>query len=384
MADVINERGACPSASGMSRIFHCPASFKLNLSELPETSESAEEGTLLHRVCELEVRLDRGEDNLNEEYQKLCKSLSEEQKGAIAFATKSSANATDYLEGGFSLCLEERLWAKSKLFSGKGDFLAISKNKAVIIDYKFGRGDVERAESNLQLASLAVLVADNYNGIDTVKVVIIQPRALDKSKRTTEAVFDLDAINDAREQINAKCEEALQAETPTQACGYWCAYCPSAYRCKTNNIEVNRQMQLATSPAGNPLTPANVRREFEICEIVEKAVKARKEKIKDYLERNPDILETCGLTLKQGASRAKIGDANEVFNALRAVVDISADEFVKCCTVGMTDLKALYHSKRKDLEKQTLKKSDGELKSLLEDRGLITYTTTAPSIQLIK
>ena len=47
-------RGGLPSASKMTQIVHCPASFRLNKDELPKpSSDAANEGTMLHRYMEL-------------------------------------------------------------------------------------------------------------------------------------------------------------------------------------------------------------------------------------------------------------------------------------------------------------------------------------------
>lgn len=381
--DLTNERGACPSASKMSQIFHCPASFKLNLSEIPTSSAAAEEGTMLHRVCELEVRKERGENALEDEYSTLWEKLTEEQKDTCLYASSQSFEEINlYGFRDVEVLTETRLWAKSELFSGKGDLVVICKDAATIIDYKFGRGEVERAESNLQLAALAVLVADNFEGITAVKVMIVQPRALSKEKRITQAVFELDAINDAREQINAVCKEALTSESPKQSCGYWCKFCESSYRCKAANAEITRQINIATSSAGTAIGVHNARQEFEKCKAAEKFIAARLSKIREFLTNNPDAGDICGLTLKQGSKRAKLGNANDIYDAIQNV-GISPEEFVEVCDVGMTKLQKLYYSKRKiSNEKQTKTGADLELKNLLQDKGLLSYSQSAPTVEV--
>lgn len=381
--DLINERDAHPSASKMSQIFHCPASFKLNLSEIPTSSAAAEEGTMLHRVCELEVRKERGEKALEDEYSTLWENLTEEQKDTCLYASSQAFEEINlYGFRDVEVLTETRLWAKSELFSGKGDLVVICKDAATIIDYKFGRGEVERAESNLQLAALAVLVADNFEGITAVKVMIVQPRALSKEKRITQAVFELDAINDAREQINAVCKEALTSESPKQSCGYWCKFCESSYRCKAANAEITRQINIATSSAGTSIGVHNARQEFEKCKAAEKFIKDRLAKIKEFIENNPDASSICGLELKQGAKCAKLGNPNDIFDAVQGV-GISPDEFVSVCDVGMTKLVKLYHTKRAlTNEKQTQKASELEVKSILRDNGLLTYTQIAPTLEI--
>ena len=385
-----NDRGAMPSASKMSQIFHCPASFRLNLSETPETSAAAEEGTMLHRVCELTLRRGNIKPKDAQELADLKARLTEEQLNATSWACQKATEMSIAFTGDqiAEMGLEERLWAHSKLYSGKGDAIYLGKNAdALIVDFKFGRGDVERAESNLQLAALAVLVYDNFSTpekpIQKIKVAIIQPRAMQADKRITEAVFDAAAIYDARSQINEACDEALNAEAPKQACGYWCKYCASAYRCKAANAEINRQMSLASAPAGNAIGVHNARKEFDLCQAAAKFINARLAKIKEYIEQNPDAAQACGLTLKAGAKRPKLGNANEIFAAVESV-GIAPEEFVGVCDVGLTKLQKLYHEKRKaQNEKQTQKASDLEIRDLLESSQLLTYVQNAPSLAVV-
>lgn len=388
---LMDARGSRPSASKMTRIFNCPASFKLNALEIPETSAAAEEGHLLHRIMELAIQ--QFPEDIHEEmradFDDVHDRLSDEQEQAFNTACWLVKNNVvdsfrDY-DGDRMEVYEKRLWAKSGLFSGQGDAVFIKDDgEAAIVDYKFGRGEVEPAERNYQLAAMAVLVADNYGveQIEKVRALIIQPRALDKTKRITECVYTKADIDTARDAINAACKEAIENAQPRQKCGYWCNYCPSAYRCKAAQEEIAKQYALAVSSPTLAIGKHNAVDMFEKASVVKKLCDEILKRVKEWVSANPD--HGTALILTEGARRAKVGNAAQVFEAVESV-GITPAEFVGVCDVGLTKLLTLYHDKRKNAnEKQTKKASDLEIKQLLADKGLLSFTQNAPTLALDK
>ena len=374
-----DERDGKPSASAMTRIVHCPASFKLNAAEMPENSGAAEEGTMLHRIMELTFTPERTTEE-QVELDKLNGALTPDQEQAILIA-ENELEKTNAFADGWQRYTEQRLWSHSNLYSGQSDMLAISPDgfSAVIIDYKFGRGEVEPAERNYQLAALAVLAADNY-GVENVCAMIIQPRASDKSKRITACEYDKDDITSARDAIESAVASALYAPAPLQTTGYWCNYCPSSYRCKAAQMELAKQYELATSSAGFAIGKHNAVEMFRKATVVQKFCADVLSAIKAWVSANPD--HGTELVLQKGASRPKLGNAGDVYNAVESV-GITPEEFVGACDVSLTKLVALYHGKRKAVDnKQTQKASAIELKQRLNDNGLLSYTQNAPTLKL--
>lgn len=383
--DIADARGGKPSASRMTRIYNCPASLRLNEMETPESSAAADEGTRLHKCCELLLTHPHKQSSEerakgNSEYF----NLSEEQRGFVDFAVTETVKRRDACELDFDLKTEMRLWAKSGMFSGQGDVVLLEQQlrRATIIDFKFGRGEVERAERNYQLAAMAVLVADNFDFIKSVRAMIIQPRALDKSRRITECEYSKADIDAARDAINAACKEAIEAANPAQKCGYWCKYCPSSYRCKAAQEAISAQYKLAVATPNLTIGAHNARQMFERAQLVKKYCDDVLAAVKNYIANNPDA--QCGLTLAPGVKRAKLGDAAKVFEAVESF-GITPEEFVNVCDVSISKLQSLYHDKRKLAnEKQTKKASDIEAKKLFEERGLLKYTQTAPTLKLLE
>ena len=375
-----DERGGMPSASAMTRIFNCPASYKLNAAETPESSGAAVEGTMLHRHMEL-TYMPKKTPEQDAELKALGAALNSEQTQSLAFAENEVEKVAHFFDG--ERHTEQRLWAANMMYSGQADMLVLSPDKksAVIVDYKFGRGEVEPAERNYQLAALAVLAADNY-GVENVRAMIIQPRALDKARRITACEYIESDIEQAREAIDSAVKSALYAKQPREAVGYWCNYCPSAYRCKAAQEEIAKQYALAVSTPTLAIGKHNAVDMFEKASVVKKLCDEILKRVKEWVSANPD--HGTALVLTEGARRAKVGNAAQVFEAVESV-GITPAEFVGVCDVGLTKLLTLYHDKRKNAnEKQTKKASDLEVKQLLADKGLLSYTQNAPTLALEK
>lgn len=381
-----DERDALPSASRMTRIFNCPASFQLNKMEMPESSTAAEEGSMLHRVCELTVKPEAFcSEKERAELAALVKGMDDEQAQVVKYATSTVLSLAREMEDADGVpiqrTLEERLWEKGKLFSGKGDVILFGSGRATIIDYKFGRGEVEPAERNYQLSALAVLVHQNF-GLDNVRAMIIQPRALEKSKRITECTYGAEDLELAEAELAVACRDAVEARTPRQSCGYWCKYCPSSYRCNAAQNMITKQLELAVSNAGCAVNVLSARRLFENANLVKKYCDDVISSVKKFVMENPDAGLECGLELKPGARRPKLGDADAIFQAVEDI-GILQEEFVGVCNVEMGKLTALYHEKRKAVnEKQTKKASEMQCRERLENAQLLTYAQSAPVLKL--
>lgn len=373
-----DERGALPSASRMTRIFNCPASFKLNAMEMPETSASAEEGKTLHRVCELTIKTRTNDEEA--EFKELISTLTDEQAQIVAYATQI---VEKYKTDSFAIECELRLWDNDKLFSGQGDVLITYPNgDALIVDYKFGRGEVEPAERNYQLSALASLVYQNVENIKRVRAMIIQPRAFDKTKRITECEYSVGDLKVATEQLRQACKEAIESVEPKSKCGYWCNYCKSSYRCKQAQDMISQQHKLAISNPSIAVGQHNVVEMFQKASVVKKLCEDILSNCKNWIMKNPD--HNTRLVLQQGAKRAKLGDANDIFLLLENEIGIQPSEFVGCCAVEIGKVSSLYHEKRKAVnEKQTKKASDIEVRELLENSKLLTYSQSATSLKLL-
>lgn len=136
---------------------------------------------------------------------------------------------------GDELMLETRLdmsWVHPKLF-GTGDIL-IYKRRAkqlVVLDYKYGSGHVVEV-STPQVRTYAIGAAKMFEkeGVETVTLVIIQPRAYHKDgavREETIEVFDLYEFESTL-AIHAKATDDPDAEL---VAGEHCKFCPAAWGC---------------------------------------------------------------------------------------------------------------------------------------------------------
>lgn len=376
-----DERGGMPSASKMTRIFNCPASYKLNAAETPENSGAAVEGTMLHRHMELTYMPAKTPEQ-DAELKALGAALNSEQTQALAFAENEVEKVAHFFDG--ERHTEQRLWAANMTYSGQADMLVISPDKksVVIVDYKFGRGEVEPAERNYQLAALAVLAADNY-GVENVRAMIIQPRALDKARRITACEYIVSDIEQAREAIDSAVKSALYAKQPREAVGYWCNYCPSAYRCAAAQKVMDDESALVAK--GFEITPDNVREVFEKAKFVGKMCADIVKKCGEVVSENPD-LET-GLYF---APNSPIRSIPDTLGALRVVEEklgreLTDDELCRLVQFKIGELERFFTAEMKaanpdaKITKKALAEAFGKA---LKERGLIEYSAKAPSLKV--
>ncbi len=153
-------RGGRPSASGLERLCLCPGSWQAEAS-CPEEAESADAaaGSRLH------LHMEKGtlpEDAAEAEAVAWCRRM----EGELA---------AELLGDEASERREARLWARDRAFSGQPDAVFVAGDRALIVDYKFGRGEVASAPGNLQLAALAVLAGQALPQVSEVFAAILQP-----------------------------------------------------------------------------------------------------------------------------------------------------------------------------------------------------------------
>lgn len=379
-------RGGLPSASAMTRISHCPASFRLNAMELPSpSSEAADEGTLLHKVMELAAY---GVEKADE-FLQLFNALSPEQATAVTVAQtelnkiafKFDAQHDGKHEYFYERRLELRNNADEVIMTGKGDYVGIIDNSAFVVDYKFGRGYVEPAERNFQLAAMAVLVAETWS-VESVDVHIIQPRA-ESERKVTSAHYTREDIRITSAKIIDVCGEALYARTPRQSVGYWCKFCESKYRCAVAQRAMDEETALVAK--GFEITTANVREVFEKAKFVGKVCADIAKKCADVVAQNPDI-ET-GLYFAECGSVRKIDDTLRVLTWLENKLgrELTNAEFSALVSFKIGDLESFFTSELKKTspyKKITKKELDEAFGRELSELGLLIRTPKAPSLKV--
>ena len=380
-----DERHGLPSASKMHRIANCPPSHQMEqLCPKDTGSEEAASGTRIHAVLAGLA----GEDTLDAGEKETMEMCERQAKALVA----------EWSSGTHSMTLrEKRLWLNKGLFitsyrhsgsrfSGQADLIVIEpeERRAIVIDYKTGRGDQAEAVDNAQLASLAVLVG-NYTGVESVRVAIVQPW----EGPPTIADYDEDALDNAGDWLQDKLREAEHA-TPEQANpGPWCKYCRAAetLRCERyRNAQETAIAPLATSDLAT-MSPTDQRQAlFEralelpastLAEIIGKLamlgrmIDAAKAAGKERAQSDPAFQAFYTLKEKQGIR--KIRDVGAAFEAASGV-GVTAADFTSKCKLGLGDLRELLH-------KATGSKGR-ELESLLESVLAGNIEQGEPSVEL--
>ncbi len=224
-----DERRGVPSASGMERLVQCPASWQMESTHgVDSESEAAASGTRIHAVlaglaeyatltqAEFETcdMCEQQNDSIHAEWiipENTPIELFEERLGLTQLGTV--LDVTEDCQADFR-------------FTGQADVIYVDKDRALVIDYKTGRGDTPVAQENAQLAALAVLVAGRFR-VKSVRVAIVQPWA----GKPTICDYGPDALVLAKSWLASALEAAENASESDLKAGDWCKWCKAAHTC---------------------------------------------------------------------------------------------------------------------------------------------------------
>ncbi len=353
----VDVRGGLPSASGVERLVLCPGSWLAEMAcPKEETSEAAAMGTRLH------AHLEAGsmpEDAEEAEAVEWCR----EMEAALALEHTGAVNV---------VMREQRLWDGCHRFSGQPDVVYGYERCALVLDYKFGREEVVSAEQNSQLYALALLVFDNYEGFDEVRCGILQPYVCRQVPKV--ARFTREDVVQLRRWLYGKLDAALAPGAELCPGERQCKYCRAAASCPALGLQVQRA-------AGLDLTRWEVwsledrRRAWDAARMAKKYVDAIERKVRADLEAGVEI---PGLELGAGKASFTIADAGGAFAELAALLEVTGEEYTRCCSVSITKLDALVHAKlaahAPEGVKQTTKASKEWLRETLADYGSVKCT----------
>lgn len=330
-----DERQGLPSASGMKRLFLCPGSWQAEqMCPQDESSEEAMLGTMLHDCME------HGKEPENAEEAEAVQWCRETEERLI----------TEHLQGESEeriIIREERMFDSERSFSGKPDLVVITGKHAFVIDYKFGRIPVEKSESNLQLAALAVLVNDNY-GAETIDVAILQPYTMG-NREPQVCHYGIEAIQQARSFFRASIARAKAPGAQLKPCEDACRYCRAMASCPAAKMLVVRNTVEDLNLNWEQWTPEKRREAYEVAKIAGKYKAAVERHIKTDLRAEVEI---PGLELSAGRKMVTITDAAAAFSLLNSAFPdvVTAEAFTACCSVSITNLDKLIHTARKAVD----------------------------------
>lgn len=326
-----DERRGLPSASGLERLCLCPGSWQAEQQCKPEPENAdAAMGTRLHKHMEDGTL---PEDDAEAEALEWCREMEAALANELIWDGAPPPTPVPPIR-------EVRFFDDEGRFSGKPDVVYRNASQVLIIDYKFGRGEVAAAAGNLQLAALAVLVwQSDLEDIEEVYACILQPFV--SRQRPQVVCYKYSDLFAAEKFIHGAIQKAQEPQAKlrpgVRQCKY-CraeAFCPAAMRDALTCQAVVRWEGLPLEARAGLWQRAQLAR--KLADAVERHIKA------DL--RNG--VELPGLELAPGRTSYTITDAQAAFTLLHSELGITAEEFTTCCKVGITPLDKLVHAKRK-------------------------------------
>lgn len=358
---VYDPRKGLPSASAFGRLALCPGSFMMEKACPDESSLAASEGTLLHAYMEQLLTGEPWEGTpLTAEQQELCERALRLMDGV---KEKIMGN---YPGASFSLVsTEERRflsdWIEGGEYSGQWDALfkvdAEFGEFLLVLDWKFGRVEVESAEANRQLEALVPLVAKKEHNVNSIHqgiyAAIIQPRVAGPA---SVAFYDAEAIDQAEQRSLAVARAAMDPDAPRYCSEEACRYCRAKAVCHEATAMVEQASLIATDRDKWELFSAE-----EKVQAYRLAKMAGKWKAAVEYRFEQDVSEGLIPGFEMGAGRTSftVTDPSGAFSTLNSVYPeaVTAESFAGCCKVGITDLDKLVHAARKAADPKATTKS---------------------------
>lgn len=345
-------RKGLPSASGLQRLVLCPGSWRAE-ALYPEREESAAAaaGTRLHKHMEL--------GTLPED--------AEEAEACVWCCEMERALVEEYIGAEHAVYREQRLWDGAQRFSGQADVVYIGGGKAMVLDYKFGRGTVVESRQNCQLYALSLLVFERYSEVEEVYAGILQPFVSRQKPKLVR--FRKADEKGLRSYIYGALDAAQSEQAPLKPGETQCKYCRAAGSCPALGLTVATASAMELT-RWERWSLEERRKAWDASRLAKKFAEAVERKIRADLEADVEI---PGLELGEGKVSFVVDDAAGAFGVLADALGVTGEEFTACCKVGMTGLDKLVHSKlvaqAPEGVKQTTKASREWLRSTLASYG---------------
>lgn len=359
-APIADERERLPSASGMERLALCPGSFLLEVQHGQKTtSDDANIGSRIHDwLAWRKVQLTPEEQEIADACEEQAKRVFEEWEAA------GPGHNSDVIR-------EQRMWARDadgldRTWSGKPDFVAIIQRdngtrRALVVDYKTGRGDVTQAAGNMQLRAIAVLVSEEFS-VQEVRVAIVQPLA----GRPTVCDYDDIALVAAEVEINSIVRWAMKPGQERRPSPAACKYCSAKHACpEGRNLALAMAQPLARDGGVILLTPEEMAGFLHAARAAEAIIESVREKARRMLEEDDKAIP--GWKLKPGVARESITNPQLVFDRV-AALGATGTQFMSAVTVAKGKLESIVRELTGEKGKGLKARMDGILEGATETK----------------
>ena len=261
---------------------------------------------------------------------------------------------------------------ENKIF-GTVDRVVIRGTHVDVVDFKFGRGEIDDAEINIQGQAYLLGVMDKFPELETATVHFIIPRR-DEVFTADFTRADMEGI---RLRISLIVEKAMLSDAERIPNTEGCKYCKHKLTCPALN---EKMLPLAKKYAktvedfsmnlwGN-YSPAEIEdpevlgKMLNVAQVVDKWAEAAKKQATKLA--TDEGLEIPGYDLHFRTASAKIDDSQAAFDAVAHLM--TPEEFMDACSVTPSALGKAYSEKLPRGEKKTARAT---IDRALEDAEVI-------------
>jgi hypothetical protein len=261
---------------------------------------------------------------------------------------------------------------ESSIF-GTVDRVVIRGTHVDVVDFKFGRGEIDDAEINIQGQAYLLGVMDKFPELETATVHFIIPRR----DEVFTADFNRADMEGVRLRISLIVGKAMLSDAERIPNTEGCKYCKHKLSCPALN---DKMLPLAKKYAKTvddfelnlwgSYSPAEIEdpevlgKMLNVASVVDKWAEAAKKQATKLA--TDEGLEIPGYDLHFRTATAKIDDSQAAFDAVEHL--LSAEEFMNACNVTPTALGKAYSEKLPRGEK---KNARAKIDNALEDAGVI-------------
>lgn len=258
--------------SSAKRLIKCPGSRKL-VAELPPkpSSSYAEEGSRLHDAMHMILSHGAKVDDYTEN-EKLILALDAlneiDPNNELEFATEVNVHFGGFLAGVFGSC----------------DLAGRIRNRAILLDWKFGDGVAVSAEENEQLMFYTAAGMRTpelrwvFEGIDEIELIIVQPPYVKRWVTTPGRIkaFERTLFEAVQESFKPN---------PTYASGDHCRWCAAKPVCPL----LTGQLERAVATKVKAIDPEKMQHALAMAILAEEWAKGVRELAQTMLENNAPI-----------------------------------------------------------------------------------------------
>ena len=260
-----------------------------------------------------------------------------------------------------------------KSIFGTVDRVIIRDTHVDIVDFKFGFGEIDDADINIQGQAYLLGVMDKFPKLQTATVHFIAPRRDEVLKHSYKRE-DMETI---RLRVNLLVERAESDDKDLSPNTEACKYCKHKLTCSALSAKMlplakkysqgleDFELTLWDSYTPSEITsPKVLGQMMNVAQVVEKWAKAAKEQAVKLAVDEGEVIPGYDLSFRN--SQGKIHDSQAAFEAVEHLV--SANEFMEACSVSPAAIAKVYASK---LGRGSKKNARPEVDEALEVSGVV-------------